>query len=63
MGLGVGGLPHGMGRVAQRSPVGLVARDMPSAELWLPALLTDAVSAGSVFLLAHDPEWIDRLLS
>lgn len=63
MGLGVGALPDGMGRLPHGAPVALVARDMPSAELWLPALLTDAVSAGSVFLLAHDPEWIDRLLS
>ena len=63
IGLGVGALPDGMERLPCGVPVALVARDAPSAELWWPALLSDAVSAGSVFLLAHDPQWTDQLLA
>ena len=63
MGLGVGTLPDGLHRLPLGVPVALVGRDVPSAQLWFPALLIDAVAVSSVFLLAPSHEWADRLLA
>lgn len=63
IGLGVGALPDGMEQLPRGAPVALVVRDARSAALWFPALLADAVSATSVFLLAPTQKWADRLLT
>ena len=63
IGLGVGPLPDEMHQLPHGAAAALVARDARSAALWFPALLTDAVSASPVFLLAPSPEWADHLLT
>ena len=62
MHIGIQGLPDGVGQLPAHVPVSLVAADAPSAALWFPALLEDALAAGSVGLVASDTSWVDGLL-
>ena len=60
--IGIEGLPDGVGQLPAHVPVSLVAADAPSAALWFPALLEDALAAGPVGLVASDTSWVDGLL-
>lgn len=60
--LGIESLPDGIGQLPAHVPVSLVAADTPSAELWFPALIEDALAAGPVGLVASDASWMDGLL-
>ncbi len=60
--IGIEGLPDGVGQLPAHAPVSLVAADAPSAALWFPALLEDALAGGPVGLVASDASWLDGLL-
>jgi len=60
--IGIEGLPKGVDEIPRHVPVALVATDDSSAALWFPALLEDAVAAGTVALVAPSADWADRLL-
>lgn len=61
-GLGVGSLPDGISQLPNRTPVALVARDAESEAAWFPTLLSDALAASAVFLVAPTRECVDQLL-
>ena len=61
-GLGVDGLPHGVGRLPVGSPAALLVQDEARYRAWAPALLADLLAAGPVLALAARPQDIDDLL-
>lgn len=61
-GLGIDGLPEGVGHVPVGTPAALLVQDEAHYGAWLPHLLADLLAAGPVFVLAPQPQALDRLL-
>lgn len=61
-GLGLDGLPHGVGRLPAGAPAALLVQDEACWQDWPPALVADLLAAGPVLALAAQAGDIDALL-
>lgn len=61
-GLGVDGLPHGVGRMPVGTAAALLVQDEASRADWACALVTDLLGAGPVLALAAEAADLDALL-
>lgn len=63
MGLGIGELPDGIGRVPSGLPCALIAADADCEARWFPPLIRDAVAARvPLFVIAQQEAWADALV-
>jgi len=60
--LGIDALPDGLGHLAIGAPVAFLVKDSGDQNRWLQAVISDALKAGPVFLLAQDIGGVDTLL-
>lgn len=62
-GMGLDGLPQGLGQLPVGTPVALAWQDRPADRLWANALLQDLLHQGPVLLLCEDEARADALLA